>query len=112
MDDRRFVSEVARVLCKTGTLVIFTPHGKGVTYKPEDTYHVREHNQEEFWDILSPYFSSIRWFGRRQGARLKAAERSMDSVRRFDPAAFAISFRVRFAIGPVVWSVGFKVDPR
>ena len=85
MDDRRFVAEVARVLRKTGTLVIFTPHGKGVAYKPEDPYHVREYNQEEFRDILSPYFSTIRWFGRRQGARLKAAERSMDVVRRFDP---------------------------
>jgi ubiquinone/menaquinone biosynthesis C-methylase UbiE len=85
MDDRRFVAEVARVLRKTGRLVIFTPHGKGVAYKPEDPYHVREYNQEEFRDILSPYFSTIRWFGRRQGARLKAAERSMDAVRRFDP---------------------------
>ena len=73
MDDRRFVAEVARVLRKTGTLVIFTPHGKGAAYKPEDPYHVREYNQEEFRDILSPYFSTIRWFGRRQGARLKTA---------------------------------------
>jgi len=85
MDDRRFVAEVARVLRKTGTLVIFTPHGKGVAYKPEDPYHVREYNQEEFRGILSPYFSTIRWFGRRQGARLKAVERSMDAVRQFDP---------------------------
>ena len=83
--DRRFVAEVARVLRKTGTLVIFTPHGKGVAYRPEDPYHVREYSHEEFRDVLSPYFSTIRWFGRRQGARLKAAERSMDSVRRYDP---------------------------
>jgi len=79
------VAEVARVLRKTGTLVIFTPHGKGVAYKPEDPYHVREYNQEEFQDILSPFFTTIRWFGRRQGVRLKAVERSMDGVRRFDP---------------------------
>jgi ubiquinone/menaquinone biosynthesis C-methylase UbiE len=85
VDDRRFVAEVARVLRKTGRLVIFTPHGNSIVDKPGDPYHVREYNQEEFREILSPYFSSIRWFGRRQGARLQAAERSMDSVRRFDP---------------------------
>jgi ubiquinone/menaquinone biosynthesis C-methylase UbiE len=84
-DDRQFVAEVARVLRRTGTLIIFTPHGKGVAYAPEDPYHVREYSHEEFRDILSPYFSTIRWFGRRQGARLKAVERSMDSVRQFDP---------------------------
>ena len=84
-DDRQFVAEIARVLRRTGTLIIFTPHGKGVAYKPEDPYHVREYNQEEFRNILSPYFSTIRWFGRRQGARLKAVEQSMDSVRQFDP---------------------------
>jgi len=85
IDDRRFVAEVARVLRQTGTLVIFTPHGKGAAYKPEDPYHVREYNQEEFHAILSPHFSTIRWFGRRQGSRMKAAEQSMDTVRQFDP---------------------------
>lgn len=85
MDDRRFLAEVARVLRKSGTLVIFTPHGKGVEYTPEDPYHVREYTQEEFRAMLAPHFSTIRWFGRRQGARLKAAERSMDAVRQFDP---------------------------
>jgi SAM-dependent methyltransferase len=84
-DDQRFVAEVARVLRKNGTLVIFTPHGRGMAFKPEDPYHIREYSQQEFQDILSPHFSTIRWFGRRQGARLKTAERSMDSVRQFDP---------------------------
>jgi ubiquinone/menaquinone biosynthesis C-methylase UbiE len=85
MDDHRFIAEAARVLRKSGTLIIFTPHGKGRAFKPEDPYHVREYNQEEFREVLAPYFSIIRWFGRRQGARLKAVERSMDGVRRFDP---------------------------
>ncbi|MDH4187709.1 MAG: class I SAM-dependent methyltransferase, partial [Nitrospira sp.] len=85
VDDRRFVAEVARVLRATGILVIFTPHGKNAADKPEDPFHVREYNQEEFREILSPYFSTIRWFGRRQGERLKAAERSMDAIRKFDP---------------------------
>lgn len=104
VDDHRFVAEVARVLRKTGMLIIFTPHGKGVAYKPEDPYHVREYSHEEFRDILSPYFSSIRWFGRRQGSRLKAAERSMDSVRRYDPGCVLnlIPRPIRHWLGSVV----------
>lgn len=104
MDDRRFVAEVARVLRKTGTLVIFTPHGKGAAYKPEDPYHVREYTQEEFRAILAPHFSTIRWFGRRQGARLKAAERSMDAVRRFDPGGLRnlIPRSVRHWLGSLI----------
>lgn len=104
MDDRRFVAEVARVLRKTGTLIIFTPHGKGVAYKPEDPYHVREYNQEEFRAILAPHFSTIRWFGRRQGARLKAVERSMDGVRRFDPSGIRnlVPRSIRHRLGGLV----------
>ena len=104
MDDRRFVAEVARVLRKTGTLIIFTPHGKGVAYKPEDPYHVREYNQEEFRNILAPYFSTIRWFGRRQGARLKAVERAMDGVRRFDPGGIRnlVPRSIRHRLGGLV----------
>lgn len=84
-DDRRFVAEIARVLKPAGSLVIFTPHGKGRGVKPEDPFHVREYAPEEFQALLAPHFSSIRWYGRRQGGRLRAVERSMDAVRRFDP---------------------------
>lgn len=84
-DDRRFVAEIARVLKPAGTLVIFTPHGKGRGIKPEDPFHVREYTLEEFQALLAPFFSSIRWYGRRQGSRLRAVERSLDTVRRFDP---------------------------
>jgi SAM-dependent methyltransferase len=84
-DDYRFVAELARVLKPTGTLVIFTPHGKGRGVTPEDPYHVREYTQEEFQALLTPHFSTVQWYGRRQGSRLKTAERSMDVVRRFDP---------------------------
>ncbi len=103
-DDGRFVTEVARVLKPTGTLVIFTPHGKGRDVRPEDPFHVREYTQEEFHALLVPHFSSIRWYGRRQGSRLKAAERSMDAVRRLDPGGLrnVVPRPIRHFIGSVI----------
>jgi 2-polyprenyl-3-methyl-5-hydroxy-6-metoxy-1,4-benzoquinol methylase len=83
-DDRRFVEELARVLKPTGTLVLFTPHGKGAGVKPEDPYHVREYRFEELQALLSAHFTTIRWYGRRQGRRLRTVEQHMDRVRRFD----------------------------
>lgn len=83
-NDQRFVGEIARVLKPGGTLVLFTPHGKGVGVKPEDPFHVREYRLEELETLLAPHFDSIRWYGRRQGGRLKTVERHMDNVRRFD----------------------------
>ena len=84
-DDRRFVSELTRVLKPRGVLVIFTPHGKGHGAVPSDPYHIREYTLDEFKALLQPHFSTIRWYGRRQGHRLKIAERSMDAVRNLDP---------------------------
>lgn len=85
-DDQRFVSELTRVLKLNGMLIIFTPHGKGRGVIPDDPYHVREYTHEEFKALLAPHFSTIRWYGRRQGHRLKTVERSMDTVRNLDPA--------------------------
>lgn len=103
-DDRRFVAEMARVLKPTGTLIIFTPQGKGNGVTPEDPFHVREYTQEEFRALLAPYFSTIRWYGRRQGSRLKAVERSMDAVRRFDPVGFRnlMPRPIRHGIGSLI----------
>lgn len=84
-DDGRFVSELTRVLKPNGTLVIFTPHGKGRGVTPNDPFHVREYTHEEFKALLQPYFTTIRWYGRRQGRRLKVAEQSMDTIRKLDP---------------------------
>lgn len=83
-DDSRFVSEVIRVLKPGGMLVIFTPHGKGRGIPPTDPYHVREYTPDEFKTLLQPHFATVRWYGRRQGHRLRTAERSMDRVRKFD----------------------------
>jgi len=85
-DDRRFVSELTRVLKPNGMLIIFTPHGKGRGVIPNDPYHIHEYTHEEFKALLAPHFSTIRWYGRRQGHRLKTVERSMDTVRNLDPA--------------------------
>lgn len=103
-DDHRFMAELARVLKPTGMLVIFTPHGKGRGVRPEDPYHVREYTQEEFHALLAPHFSTIQWYGRRQGARLKAAERSMDAMRRFDPGGIRnlVPRRIRHWIGSLL----------
>ncbi len=87
-DDRRFVAELTRVLKPQGRLVIFTPHGKGRGVTPADPYHIREYTLEEFKALLQPHFSSVRWYGRRQGDRLKTAEQSMDVVRNLDPVGF------------------------
>jgi SAM-dependent methyltransferase len=83
-DDNRFVSELTRVLKADGMLIIFTPHGKGRGAIPDDPYHIREYTPDEFQALLHPHFSTIRWYGRRQGHRLKAVERSMDTVRNLD----------------------------
>jgi SAM-dependent methyltransferase len=103
-DDHRFVAELARVLKPTGTLIIFTPHGKGRGVTPEDPHHVREYTQEEFQALLAPHFSAIQWHGRRQGSRLKTAERSMDAVRRFDPGGIRnlVPKPIRHGIGSLI----------
>lgn len=103
-DDRRFVSELTRVLKPQGMLIIFTPHGKGRGTTPNDPYHVREYTHEELKALLAPYFSMIRWYGRRQGHRLKTVERSMDTVRDLDPMGLrnCIPRPVRHWLGSVI----------
>ncbi len=103
-DDRRFVSELTRVLKPNGVLIIFTPHGKGRGIPPTDPYHIREYTPDEFKALLQPHFSTIRWYGRRQGHRLKTVERSMDTVRNLDPAGFrnCVPRPIRHWLGSVI----------
>jgi len=103
-DDQRFVSELTRVLKPNGMLIIFTPHGKGRGVIPDDPYHVREYTHEEFKALLAPHFSTIRWYGRRQGHRLKTVERSMDTVRNLDPAGLrnCVPRPIRHWLGSII----------
>jgi SAM-dependent methyltransferase len=103
-DDHRFVSELTRVLKPNGMLIIFTPHGKGREVIPSDPFHVREYTHEEFKALLAPHFSTIRWYGRRQGHRLKTIERSMDTVRNLDPAGLrnCVPRPIRHWLGSVI----------
>lgn len=104
VEDRLFVAEIARVLRKTGVLILFTPHGKGHGVKPDDPFHVREYAPAELRDLLAPHFTAIRWFGRRQGERLKTVEKHMDAVRRWDPGGLRriVPRRVRHWLGSLV----------
>ena len=103
-DDHRFVSELSRVLCKGGLLVLSTPHGKQRGQTPDNPYHLREYTPEELKDLLSDHFASIRWYGRRQGARLKTLEGNMDTVRRWDPIGLRrlMPRRLRHRIGSLL----------
>lgn len=103
-NDQRFVFELTRVLKPNGILIIFTPHGKGRGMIPKDPYHVREYTHEEFKALLAPHFSTIRWYGRRQGQRLKAVERSMDTVRQLDPVGLrnCVPRPIRHWLGSVI----------
>ncbi len=106
-DDCRFVSELTRVLRPNGMLVIFTPHGKSPGIPPTDPYHIREYTPDEFKALLQPHFSTIRWYGRRQGHRLKTVERSMDTMRNLDPAGFrnCVPRSIRHWLGSVMSQV-------
>ena len=103
-DDHRFVSELTRVLKPKGVLIIFTPHGKGRGVTPNDPYHVREYTLEEFKALLAPHFSTMRWYGRRQGNRLKTVERSMDTVRNLDPEGLrnCVPRSIRHWLGSII----------
>ena len=103
-DDHRFVSELTRVLKPNGVLIIFTPHGKGRGVTPNDPYHVREYTLEEFKALLAPHFSTMRWYGRRQGNRLKTVERSMDTVRNLDPEGLrnCVPRSIRHWLGSII----------
>lgn len=103
-DDGRFVSELTRVLKPNGLLILLTPQGKGRGAIPDNPYHVREYTPDEFKALLQPHFSTIRWYGRRQGHRLKAVERSMDRVRNLDPVGLrtCVPRPIRHWLGSII----------
>lgn len=84
-DDRQFLREVTRILTPDGCLVLSTPHGKAIGAVPDNPFHCREYTWDELQILLSEHFHSVRFFGRRLGARLERLERELNRVRRFDP---------------------------
>jgi SAM-dependent methyltransferase len=104
VDDRRFVAELARVLRRDGILVLLTPQGAGGDHAPADPYHVREYAPDALHALIAPHFSSLRWFGRTPGARLRAVESHMDALRRWDPAGVrrVVPRRIRHWLGSLV----------
>lgn len=84
-DDRRFATEVARVLKPGGAFVVFTPWRGAHSAAPENPFHLREYSAASLRALLAPHFAEIRLWGRRPAAELARAESEMDRVRRFDP---------------------------
>jgi SAM-dependent methyltransferase len=103
-NDCGFVAELSRVLRPGGVLVLFTPQGKEPGRKPDDPFHIREYTRAELLALLNNHFTSVQWFGRRQGSRLRDLERHMDSVRRWDPLSLRrlIPRWIRHRLGSLV----------
>ena len=68
----RFVTECARIIKPTGTLVLSTPNR--LTFPSGNWYHTRELTAAEFAELLEPHFDITRALGLRHGRRLTAWE--------------------------------------
>ena len=64
----RFVSECARIVKPTGTLVLSTPNR--LTFPSGNWYHTRELTPAEFAELLEPHFDIKQALGLRHGGRL------------------------------------------
>lgn len=71
-EDRRFLSEVTRVLKPDSLFICSTPNrsvsnpGISLQGKPDNPFHVREYTADEFRALLSRYFQSIQLYGQRR----------------------------------------------
>lgn len=83
-DDKKFLSEVRRVLKSQGTFIVFTPYSQQHTEKPDNIYHLREYSKGTFEELLTNYFSDIKFYGRRLSPELAKLERDLNEVRRYD----------------------------
>ena len=68
----RFVTECARIIKPTGTLVLSTPNR--LTFPSGNWYHTRELTAAEFAELLEPHFDITQALGLRHGRRLTAWE--------------------------------------
>jgi len=68
-EDLAFLREAHRVLQPAGIFICSTPNravtdpGKSISDKPWNQFHAREYSQDEFIDLLNPFFSHVELYG-------------------------------------------------
>lgn len=56
-DVNKFLLEIKRILKENGLIIISTPLNEEINrFKPENPFHLREYNWEEFGNLISNYF--------------------------------------------------------
>ncbi len=83
-DDRRFLSEIRRVLKNYGTAVISTPNSPKHNQKPDNIYHLREYSKDTLNGLIYDYFKDVTYYGRRLSKELIKLENDLNKVRRYD----------------------------
>lgn len=64
-DPDRFLAELCRVLTPTGKLICSTPN---IRYTAHPSYHLKEYEPEEFYDVLRRQFSDVDLFAQYIGS--------------------------------------------
>jgi len=65
-NEKKYLSELKRVLKKTGTLIISTPnriYRLNPGQKPWNRFHIREYSQKQLNNALKNHFESINFYG-------------------------------------------------
>lgn len=103
-DDRKFLSEIKRVLKDNGTCIMFTPNSPQHNQKPENIYHLREYSKDSFYELLSNHFCDITFYGKKLSKDLVKLESDLDRVRRYGPCGIRkiIPTKIRHIIGNII----------
>ncbi len=77
----KFLTEIKRVLKKTGTALISTPNK--ITYspntsEPENPFHIKEYYLDEFKYLLNNYFDCVNILGVSQSQKIEKLEKSFE----------------------------------
>jgi len=96
-DDRKFLSEIRRVLRKEGMCIISTPNSLHHNQKPENIHHLREYSKDSFNALVNNYFNNVDFYGRKLSKELIKLETDLNNVRRYDKLdlRFLIPRRIR-----------------
>jgi len=77
-NDKRYLTEINRVLTQGGCLLVSTPNKATRLYpfqQPTNPYHVREYNYYEFKKLLEQYFGRVEIKGLQASPEIMAIER-------------------------------------